>query len=254
MGHEEAVHAAASLASQGILSPDDVVGATFYIAQNVMIAFTLFFFMERNSVPQNWQSSMTVAGMVTGIAAWNYQYMKDAWVETHQSPTVYRYTDWLITVPLLMLEFFFVLRATTRCGEGVFWRLFLGSLVMLLGGWLGEAGVLSKMVGFVIGMIGWIYLLFEIFAGESANLSSGSGSEAGMRCFNTLRGLVTVGWAIYPIGYAFLLLGGTSAEDKASATEAVNVVYNLADLINKGFFGLAVYTAAKSDAKQKLLA
>ena len=72
MGHAEEVP---SLAAQGILAPDDFVGATFYIAQNVMIAFTLFFFMERNSVPQNWQSSMTVAGMVTGIAAWNYQYI-----------------------------------------------------------------------------------------------------------------------------------------------------------------------------------
>merc|ERR1719502_1110237 len=76
----------------------DVVGATFFIAQNVMIAFSIFFYMERNSVPKHWQTSITVACMVTLIAAWNYSFMKEQWVITQTSPTVFRYTDWLITV------------------------------------------------------------------------------------------------------------------------------------------------------------
>jgi bacteriorhodopsin len=234
-----------SLGGSMYMGSHDLVGATYYIAQNVMIAFTLFFFLERANVPDQWKTSMTVAGMVTAIAAWNYEYMKNTWVGTQQSPTTYRYTDWLITVPLLMLEFYLVLKATTRCSEGVFWRILTASLVMLGGGWLGESGVIGLWPGFIVGMAGWLYILYEIFSGESAALSANSGNKAGIRCFNTLRMLVTVGWAIYPAGYFFLLMGRGKV-----ATLGVNVLYNLADVINKGFFGLACYAAAKEDSKR----
>merc|ERR1712167_86188 len=108
----------------------------------------------------------TVAGMVTGIAAYNYAYMKDAWVHLQTSPTVYRYTDWLITVPLLILEFFFVLRATTGCDESVFWRLLTASIVMLMGGYVGEVGLIGCLPGFCIGICSWLYILAEVFSGE----------------------------------------------------------------------------------------
>merc|ERR1711998_341537 len=149
------------------------------------------------------------------------------------------YTDWLVTVPLLILEFYTVLKATCRVGGQVFWRLLIASLVMLIGGYLGETMLIASGIGFAVGMAGWLYILFEVFAGESAQLSAASSSPAGIRCFNTLRFLVAVGWAIYPIGY---LLRGTSYE-------GVNVTYNIADLLNKGFFGLAVWAAAKDQDK-----
>jgi len=219
------------------MGPHDVVGTTFFIAQNVMIAFTMFFFLERSSVPPQWQTSMTVAGMVTGIASWNYDFMKNTWVELQESPTVYRYTDWLVTVPLLIVEFYCVLKATTKCDEGVFWRLIVASLVMLAGGYCGEVGIAASALGFGIGMAGFLYICYEIFTGECAKLSVASGNKAGIRCFNTLRFLLSVCWLIYPIGY---LLRGTSYE-------GVNITYNLADLINKGFFGLAIWAAAKQN-------
>jgi len=221
------------------MGPHDVVAHTFFIAQNTMIAFTMFFLLERFSVPKQWQTSMTLAAMVTGIASWNYSFMFSTWVELQTSPTVYRYTDWLITVPLLICEFYCVLKATTRCSESVFWRLLVASIVMLMGGYVGEVGLVASTPAFVVGMLGWLYILFEIFTGECANLSAKSGNAAGIRAFNTLRFLVAVGWAIYPIGY---LCRGMSYE-------AVNITYNIADLINKGFFGLAIWAAAKEDEK-----
>ena len=154
------------------LGEHDLVGSSFYIAQNTMIAFTLFFFAERGSVPKQWQCSVIVAGMVTGIAAWNYAYMKDAWVHLQTSPTVYRYTDWLITVPLLILEFFFVLRATTGCDESVFWRLLPASIVMLMGGYVGEVGLIGCLPGFCIGICSWLYIIAEVFTGECAQQSA----------------------------------------------------------------------------------
>jgi len=66
----------------------------------MMLAFTVFFFCERMRVPKQWGTSVTIAGTVTLIAFYNYTYMKTIWVWQQNSPTVYRYADWLITVPL----------------------------------------------------------------------------------------------------------------------------------------------------------
>ena len=63
--------------------------------------------------------------------------MREVWVMTGDSPTVYRYIDWLITVPLQMIEFYLILVAVRKANSGIFWRLLIGSLVMLIGGYLG---------------------------------------------------------------------------------------------------------------------
>merc|ERR1719188_1003476 len=217
----------------------------------MMLCFTIFFALERNAVPVQWKRSVTVAMLVTGIAFWNYLYMKEAWVCTQQSPTTYRYTDWLITVPLQIVEFYLILQATTNVGINLFWKLLGASIIMLLGGFCGEVGVVSVLVGFVIGMLGWLYICFEIFCGEAGALSGNSGSRACQSAFNTLRLIVSVGWVIYPLGYYMVYLGPTFSYH---AQGAVNVIYNLADLINKGAFGLAIWAAAKSDVKKGLLA
>ena len=151
-----------SLAFAGDLQSNDFVGVSFWIISIAMVASTVFFLVERDRVNDKWKTSLTVSALVTLIAAVHYFYMRDVWVETGQTPTVFRYIDWLLTVPLLMIEFYFILAAVTTVSIGVFWRLFLGTIVMLLGGYLGEAGVISAMLGFIIGMVGWIYILYEI--------------------------------------------------------------------------------------------
>jgi len=233
-----------------VLGSHDVVGSTFFIAMNMMLCFTIFFLLERNSVPQQWKRSVTVAMLVTGIAFWNYFYMRGAWVETQQSPTVYRYTDWLITVPLQIVEFYLILQATTNVSVMLFWRLMIGSLVMLIGGFCGEVGACSVLVGFVVGMVGWLYILFEIFCGEAGAIAGNANNKALTSAFNTLRLIVSVGWCIYPLGYYMVYLGPTFSYH---ADSVVNIIYNLADLVNKGAFGLCIWAAAKSDVKKGLL-
>ena len=90
--------------------------------------------------------------------------MRGVWVQTGESPTVYRYIDWLITVPLQMIEFYLILAAVRKVPGGIFWRLLIGSLVMLIGGYLGEAGYINALLGFIIGMAGWFYILYEVFS------------------------------------------------------------------------------------------
>ncbi len=224
------------------LATDDVVGISFWIATAVMAAGALFFFVERSTVKASWQTSLTVAALVCFVAFWHYMYMRDVWVATGESPTVYRYIDWLITVPMQIVEFYLILAACTAVSLGVFWKLLAGSLVMLLGGYFGETGVLSPMVGFVVGMAGWIFIIYYIFVGEAAQIKDSAGNENLVLAFDGIKWIVTIGWAIYPIGYFMGYLGaGVDAN-------GLNTLYNLADLVNKFLFGLVIWYAAMRDS------
>jgi bacteriorhodopsin len=230
----------AANAETAMLASDDFVGISFWVISMGMLAATAFFFMERSSVAAGWRTSVTVAGLVTGIAFIHYMYMREVWIMTGDSPTVYRYIDWLITVPLQMIEFYLILTAVRKVPSGIFWRLLIGSLVMLIGGYLGEAGYINAMLGFLIGMAGWIYILFEVFSGEAGKMAAKSGNKGLVTAFGAMRMIVTVGWAIYPLGYVFgYLTGGVDAN-------SLNVIYNLADFINKIAFGLVIWAAAMS--------
>merc|ERR1711939_493150 len=231
-----------AFAAGGNLEPNDPVGITFWLISIAMVAATVFFLMESLRVSGKWRTSLIVGGLVTLVAAVHYFYMRDVWVSTGQSPTVFRYVDWLITVPLQMIEFYLILAACTAVAMGVFWRLLVGTVIMLLGGYLGEAGFINATLGFVIGMAGWAYILYEIFSGEAGKAAAKSGNKALVTAFGAMRMIVTVGWAIYPLGYVFgYLTGGVDAN-------SLNVVYNLADFINKIAFGLVIWAAATSSA------
>ena len=91
------------------LSSGDYVGMSFWLISMALVAATAFFFVERDRVAGKWKTSLTVSGLVTLIAAVHYFYMRDVWVATNTSPTEFRYIDWLLTVPLLMIEFYLVL-------------------------------------------------------------------------------------------------------------------------------------------------
>ena len=228
-----------------MLAQDDFVGISFWVISMGMVAATAFFFMETGNVAAGWRTSVIVAGLVTGIAFIHYMYMREVWVSTGDSPTVYRYIDWLITVPLQMVEFYLILSAVGKANSGMFWRLLLGSVVMLVGGYLGEAGYINATLGFIIGMAGWVYILYEVFSGEAGKAAAKSGNKALVTAFGAMRMIVTVGWAIYPLGYVFgYLTGGVDAE-------SLNVVYNLADFVNKIAFGLVIWAAATSSSGRR---
>jgi bacteriorhodopsin len=237
---------AAANASTTMLAANDFVGISFWTISMAMVAATVFFLMEAGRMGGKWRTSLTVGALVTLVAAVHYFYMRDVWASTGATPTVYRYVDWLITVPLQMVEFYFILEAVTVVSAGVFWRLMIGSLVMLVAGYLGEAGLAPAWPAFIIGMAGWGYILYEIFAGEAGRVSAASAPAGVQSAFGTMRLIVTVGWAIYPLGYFFGYLNGS-----ADAV-TLNVIYNVADVINKiAFVGIiwAAANAATADSK-----
>ena len=223
-----------------MLDMTDLVGVTFWIISAAMVAATYFFTVERDRAEGKWKTSLTVAALVTGIAAIHYFYMRGVWIDTQQSPIVFRYVDWLLTVPLQIVEFYLILAAIAVVRAALFWKLMIASLVMLIFGFLGEAGLMNYWVGFIIGMAGWLYILYEIFLGEASQISAAQGTEASKTAFNALRLIVSSGWAIYPIGYI---------AEPAMGAGALNVIYNLADFVNKIAFGVVIWVAATSSSK-----
>jgi len=235
---------AAPVDLKGFLDPNDPVAISFWIISIAMVAATVFFLMESSNVSYHWKTSMNVGALVTMVAAVHYFYMREFWVQIGTSPIVYRYIDWSITVPLQMVEFYLILSAVQPdISSMMFWRLLLGTVVMLAFGYMGEAEIMNAWIGFAIGMAGWFFILYEIFVGEAGEVS-GSGGKVNQyvkSAFGTMRIIVTAGWSIYPLGYFFGYLMG--AVDDA----ALNLVYNLADFVNKIAFCLAIWQAAKQD-------
>jgi bacteriorhodopsin len=167
--------------------------------------------------------------------------MRGVWVETGTSPTVFRYIDWLLTVPLLIVEFYLILRAVTDVAASLFWKLFVGSLVMLIFGYLGEAGIMAAWPAFIIGCLAWFYMIYTLWGGEGAAARDASGNAAVQSAYNTMMYIIIIGWVVYPAGYFLGYLAGGVNEG------TLNLVYNLADFINKILFGIVIWAAAVSD-------
>ncbi len=215
-----------------------------------MLAASVFFFFERGSVEEKWKLSLLVSGLITGIAAVHYYYMRDYYMATGENPTALRYIDWILTVPLMCVEFYLLTKAA-GAKLALLWKLILASVLMLVAGYIGEAfnpegGSTSHSVLWgVISTIGYVYILYTAWYGEVAQLAAGSGNESVKKGVRMLAWFVLVGWAIYPIGY-MCMPGGWLNIAFGWSSSNVDLFYNIADAINKIGFGLVVYSIAKT--------
>jgi len=225
------------------ISPVDVVGGSFWLLSIAMIGATYFFLAERRNVARQWQMPVTLVGVVMIISAIQYYYLKDLWITTGQAPIVLRYVDWALTRPIQVVCFFVMLSAATELMPALFWRLLVGALVTVIGEFLGASGYMSTTLGFLVGMVGWLYVLGELYFGEASAASAAVGDERVDMGFRSLRLIVTIGWAIYPLGYFMQNLGG------GVDVNTLNVIYNLADFLNKLIFGFIVYQVAVEGSK-----
>merc|ERR1712060_936555 len=179
----------------GFLNPNDPVAISFWIISISMVAATVFFLMESTAVGVEWKTSLNVGALVTLVAAVHYFYMREFWIQIGTSPILYRYIDWSITVPLQMVEFYFILS--------------------------------------------------EVFAGE-AGKEAGNASGHVQSSYTIMKFIVSVGWSIYPAGYFFGYLIFNHSDDAA-----LNLIYNLADFVNKIAFCLAIWQCAKAGTALK---
>jgi bacteriorhodopsin len=230
------------------VSPGDFTGFTFFIGSVSMLAATVWFLMQHGQVDKKFKDSMLVAALITGIAAVHYFYMREQWVLTGESPTELRYIDWILTVPLMVVEFALLTGVGMR-------KLFWASVVMLVTGYFGESGVMggtATMWG-TASAIAYFYMAYEvgcltIFGGPTGAVGTALNSASGKipSAGRMLQWFVLVGWAIYPLGYLMGTDAGQWYEGMSNIALDMNVVYNVGDAINKIGFGMAVWSAARS--------
>ncbi|MDB4291325.1 bacteriorhodopsin-like [Cyclobacteriaceae bacterium] len=230
-----------------ILQSGDYVGFTFFIGSMAMLAATVFFFLEMGNVQGKWRTSMLISGLITFIAAVHYFYMRDFWAETGTSPTEFRYIDWILTVPLMCVEFYLILKAFGAKMD-LLWKMIVYSLWMLIFGYLGETVYRdSSAIWGAISTLGYVGIFYEVWFGSAKKLSQGSNDPHLQKAFNTLAWFILVGWAIYPIGYMAIPGGLLSG---VLPLESLDIIYNIGDAINKIGFGLVIYSLAISSGKK----
>ena len=232
------------------IASDNYVAFTFFIGTMAMMAASVFFFFELGNTKPEWRTSVLVSGLITFIAAVHYYYMRGYNLETGDSPTFFRYVDWILTVPLMCVEFYLI---TKKAGAkiGLLWKLIFASLVMLITGYIGEVLDPSKSVIWgVVSGAAYFYIAYLIWFGDVAKLSQSAGPKVA-KATRVLAWFVLVGWAIYPLGYILGTPGGLFGiqlvSDPAVAHNAMDIVYNIADAINKIGFGLVIYSLSRTE-------
>jgi len=229
------------------MDPNDYVGFTFFVGCMAMMAASAFFFLSMNSYDRKWKTSILVSGLITFIAAVHYWYMRDYWAVNAESPTFFRYVDWVLTVPLMCVEFYLILKVA-GAKKSLMWRLILASVVMLVTGYFGEAVYRDQAAfwGLVSG-IAYFYIVYEIWFGNAKKLAVAAGGNV-LKAHKMLCWFVLVGWAIYPLGY---MAGTPGWYDGLNGLFNMDVVYNIGDAINKIGFGLVVYNLAVNQSSKE---
>jgi sensory rhodopsin len=249
----------ASTTSQALNAGLSIEGITlylFWVGTVAMGSGALYFWLMRRSVPLAYQSVMVVAGLICAIACFHYYRMSGIYLEgvaslfnesgeriegaeITQFPTAYRYIDWFITVPLLVLEFPLLLNLGKK-GKSLFYTLGLGSVAMLLLAWIAEespVGGSQWWITYLLSCGAWLFIVYVLYTQVSRQMQSAPPSIK--RALSTMRLFILVGWSIYPIGFLMALAGpqGESIRE---------LCYNVADVINKVFFGLVCYQGVKA--------
>ncbi|PHQ29513.1 bacteriorhodopsin-like [Leeuwenhoekiella nanhaiensis] len=236
-----------ALAEISKMAADDYVGFTFFVGSMAMMAASAFFFLSMNDFDRKWKTSILVSGLITFIAAVHYFYMRGYWESFGESPTFFRYVDWVLTVPLMCVEFFLILRAA-GAKRSLMWRLIILSVIMLVTGYLGEAVFRDQawLWGLISG-IAYFIIVYDIWLGKAKQLATSAGGNV-LKAHKTLCWFVLVGWAIYPLGY---MAGTPGWYDGLFDGLSMDVIYNIGDAINKIGFGLVVYNLAVSSSGSK---
>lgn len=217
---------------------------TFLIVCLAMGAGSFFFFHEKDKVHPRYRLPLVLAALITGIACVMYYMMKDTYVPGKAFPTEIRYIDWILTTPLMLIEFAVLLDFKDRAG--VIWRLILWDIIMIIFGFVGETngfqtgGFQTRWVSFVVGCGGWLGILVYLYTGirRQANLADAETR----RSIISLTKFVTIGWAIYPIGYVVRAI-------QPELGDLCQICYNIGDALNKVGLGIIVYAGGLAALK-----
>jgi bacteriorhodopsin len=235
-----------------------------------MGATTMYLWFRSTAVADKYKSAVIISGLVTFIAAYHYMRIFNSWVEGYEyksngidgnttNPTLtgkpfndaYRYMDWLLTVPLLLLEILLVMKLPADKLNTKAWTLGLGSALMIVSGYYGELVVSGDLtprwVCWFISMIFFLYIVFELMVGLSA--ATNEEEDPNVKSKIKLAQIMTViSWCTYPVVYLFPMMGVSPAK----SVVGIQLGYCVSDIISKCGVGLMIYqiSKAKSDLEK----
>ncbi|MGY2893935.1 bacteriorhodopsin-like [Deinococcus sp. UYEF24] len=231
----------------------------FSFAIAAMGASAIFFFLSRSEVGPKYRLAMLVSGLVVSIAGYHYLRIFNSWDAAYTLKDgayvfsgqpfndAYRYVDWLLTVPLLLLETVAVLALPAIQSRGLIWRLVIASALMIALGYPGEIGTLTARFWWgLASTVPFVYILWLLW-GELGRAASRQKPEVQLYSRN-MKLLLLFSWGVYPIAYALPMLGITGSE----AVIGVQVGYTIADVLAKPIFGLLAYAIAITKTRQDL--
>ena len=225
--------------------PGDFTGDTFVLTTLAMSVAAGFFFSERRRVPARWRPSLLMAAIITLVSAANYILMSFKWLSVHVRPVEVRYLDWFLTVPLICIQFYLLLRgAGAQLGLGMVWRLVGASMWMLGFGYVGQVvDPAQTMLWGAVSTFGYAAILLEVSLGEAALPLDASGYDRIKSTYDLLFRFIFFGWAIYPLAY---MTARGNLLDRWHDNVPFPVLYNIGDAVNKIGFGLVIWSLARS--------
>jgi len=246
-----------------------------------MMATTMFLWFRSFGVKDRYQSAVIISGLVTFIAAYHYFRIFNSWVEGYtygpgqsdatatsagtymniSDPTIsgipfndaYRYMDWLLTVPLLLLEILLVMKIPAAEMNSKAWTLGLAAALMIVSGYYGELVVVGDLTPrwgcWFLSMAFFLFIVYELMVGLSA-ATDAEDNEFVKDKIKNAQLITVISWCTYPVVYLFPMLGLGGAESVVS----VQLGYCVSDIISKCGVGLIIYqiSKAKSDIDEPL--
>jgi sensory rhodopsin len=219
-----------------VFQTPDLTAASYSAALFGLIASSVLLLMGTAWVKGHWKLVVTLCACSTIVGAIAAFEARAAW-QSGAVPVVYHYVGWVVSMPIQVLALFFMANCVGKVSIGLFWRLVVVSVLMVFVRYLGEAAYMHPTLAFLIGLIFWLYILGELFFGKMDLAIRDSLNKPVIRGYFWLRLIVTVGWAIYPLGNFITSFGGY--QDGG----ALAVAYNVADFLNRMAFGAAVLSA-----------
>jgi bacteriorhodopsin len=231
----------------------NLVYAVFSFGLVSMLATTVYTLISQNRVLPKYRNALVMSSMVTFIAAYHYYRIFNSFSESSENQVVnvsgaqgsfneaYRYVDWLLTVPLLLVEVIAVLALAAAVAKSLIMRLVPAAAAMIALGYPGEISTdqNTQILYGVLSTIPFLYILYVLFVelGKSLDRQPAGVAETVGR----LRLLLIATWGVYPIAYIFNIVG----DESASSFVAIQVGYTIADILAKCVFGLTILKIAR---------
>lgn len=243
-----------------------IVDNVFSMTVATMGAAAIFLFFSRSSVDEAYRPALMISGLVTAIACYHYFMIRHSWQGAYEISgdgyvgtgagfnDFYRYADWILTVPLLMVELVAVLRLEKSRARSLLTRLVIAAALMIALGYPGEVisnpeGWTTRVIWGALSSVPFFYILYVLWVELTASLDTQP--VAARKLIEIARLVILITWAVYPIAYA---IGGTEAALTAKAGGSVDasgvvglqVGYAIADMTAKAGFGVLIYFIARA--------